>query len=182
MFSSCVSGAIAGVMAPTAAAFIASGILGIGDVPEKVPEEPAPPKPVEDDSHPVPTLQGDPVAKNTNSDAETFTNPQVKNNSDDDFVYEDDDDDFFYETDTTPSASTSTKPAESAATAKSSGTETDLNSKFKPSAKGTDAASKTSSTDTTGAAKTAATSTTSTTTPVNTEKYTKKKIRVIFYF
>ncbi len=168
MFSSCVSGAIAGVMAPTAAAFIASGIIGVGDVPEKVPEEPAPPKPVEDDSHPVPTLQGDPIAKNTKSDAESFTNPQAANNSDDDFVYEDDDDGFFYETDTTPSASTTTKPAESAATAKSNGSETDLSSKFKPSANSTDADSATG----TSPSKAAVSSTTTAANPVNTEKYT----------
>ncbi|MBO4759404.1 MAG: ankyrin repeat domain-containing protein, partial [Spirochaetaceae bacterium] len=173
MFPSCVSGAIAGVMAPTVAAFVASGIIGIGDVPEKVPEEPTPPPPKEDDSHPVPTLQGDPIARNSNSDAEIFTNPQT-DNSDDDFVYEDDDD-FFYETDDNQSSSTSSSSTSSAAVAKTNNSDkktnagsSDLQSQFKPSTKGTDSASTTG----TNPSKTTGTATAAATTPVNTEKYT----------
>ena len=97
MFSSCVSAAVAGVLAPTAIAAVASGIIGIGDVPEKVPEEPAPPPPKEDDSHPAPTLHGTPIAKKTTDTQipDNFSSDDSSN--DDDFYYEEDEDDFYYD-------------------------------------------------------------------------------------
>ena len=122
MFSSCVSAAIAGVLSPTVAAFIASGIIGIGDVPEKQPEEPAPPPPPkEDDSHPVPTLQNDPLAKNTDTEPISYTNTQISS-SDDDFVYEDDEDDFFYEDDSSSSTAANSSSAATSSTSASSAT------------------------------------------------------------
>ena len=184
MFSSCVSAAIAGVLSPTVVAAVASGIIGIGDVPEKVPEEPAPPKPVEDDSHPTPTLHGDPIARNTDSTPESYTNSQNLNNQstdDDDFLY-DDDDDFFYEDNSSSSSSSVTSSSSASSTVAkndkqgtdssnssvSNNSSSDLYSQFKPSTNGTDADSTTG----TSPSKTAASSTTTAATPVNTEKYT----------
>lgn len=125
MLSSCVSAAIAGVLSPTVAAVVASSIIGIGDVPEKQPEEPAPPPPPkEDDSHPVPTLHGDPIVRNTDSDAEDFSDindNQINDSditySDEEFVYEDDDD-FLYEDDISSSTTVTSSSSTSSTVAK----------------------------------------------------------------